>query len=93
MANESYSVADARQNLARLIRSAERGRAVRITRRGQPVAVLLSTSGYLALAGEAPSFLAAVDVVRERLGVERLGIGDEDFARLRNESPGREVPL
>ena len=93
MAEKSYSVAEARQNLARLIRSAERGRAVRITRRGKPVAVLLSASGYLALASEAPSFLEAVGAVRERLGVERLEIGDEDFVGLRDESPGREVPL
>jgi len=55
--------------------------------------VLLSASGYLALASEAPSFLEAVRAVRERLGVERLEIGDEDFVGLRDESPGSEVPL
>lgn len=93
MAGRSYSVAEARQNLARLIRDAERGRAVEITRRGQRVAVLLSASEYLALTGERPSFVAAVGAVRTRLDVEHLGIGDDDFTGLRDRSPGREVAL
>jgi prevent-host-death family protein len=93
VAEKTYSVAEARQNFARLIRSAERGRAIEITRRGEPVAVLLSAAEYLALTGERPFFVEALAVVRERLGVDDLGIGDEDFEGLRDESPGREVAL
>ena len=85
------SVAEARQNFARLIKRAEQGKAIEITRRGEPVAVLLSASEYLALTGERPSFVDAIDRVRDRLGVEGLGIGDEDFEGLRDEFPGREV--
>lgn len=87
------SVAEARQNFARLIQTAARGRVVEITRRGQPVAVLLSASHYLLLTGERPSFRAAVAAVRARRRIEQLGIGDEDFAGLRDESAGREVAL
>lgn len=93
MAGRRYSVAEARQSFARLIRAAERGRAVEITRRGEPVAVLVSASQYLALTGERPSFAQSVAAIRARLEVEHLGIGDEDFAGLRDESAGREVPL
>ncbi len=93
MAGKRYSVAEARQNFARLIRAAEHGRAVEITRRGEPVAVLLSASEYLALSGERPSFVQAIDAIRERLGVDRLGIGDEEFDELRDGLPGREVSL
>ncbi len=93
MAGKRYSVAEARQNFARLIRAAERGRAVEITRRGEPVAVLLSASEYLALSGERPSFVQAIDAIRERLDVDRLGIGDKEFDGLRDDSPGREVSL
>ena len=93
MASRRYSVAEARQNLARLIRDAERGRAVEITRRGQPVAVLLSASRYLDLTGEARSFVAAVATIRKRLDVDRLGIGNEEFEGLRDAAPGREVAL
>jgi prevent-host-death family protein len=93
MTEKTYSVAEARQNFARLIRSAERGKAIEITRRGQPVAVLLSAAEYLALTGERPLFVEALTSVRERLDVDGLGIGDEEFEGLRDESPGREVAL
>jgi prevent-host-death family protein len=91
MAATKVSVAEARQNFARLIRTAQQGRTIEITRRGEPVAVLLSASEYLVLTGERPSFVEAVDRVRERLGVDELGIGDEVFEGLRDGSPGREV--
>lgn len=93
MARTRYSVAEARQYFARLIRDAEQGRAVEITRRGEPVAVLLSAAEYLALTRERPPFVEALHRVRERLEVENLGIGDEEFEGLRDESPGREVAL
>jgi prevent-host-death family protein len=90
---KSFSVVEARQNFARLIQTAERGRVVEITRRGEPVAVVLSAAQYLALVGKGPSFKAAIDAIRARLGVNRLGIGDEDFAGLRDQASGREVSL
>ena len=93
MAEKTYSVAEARQNFARLIRSAEGGKAIEITRRGEPVAVLLSAAEYLALTGERPPFIEALHRLRERLEVEDLGIGDGEFEGLRDESPGREVAL
>ena len=93
MTRRNYSVAEARQNLPRLIRDAERGRAVQITRRGEPVAVLLSASGYRALKGEGPSFVASVRALRERQAVDRLGIGKEVFQGLRDGVPGRRVSL
>ena len=88
-----YSIAEAREQFTRLVRRVERGRAVEITRRGRPVAVLLSAAEYLQLAGERPPFLEAVRALRARLEVEALGIGDEDFAALRDPSPGRDVTL
>lgn len=93
MADKTYSVAEARQNFARLIRSAERGKAIEITRRGEPVAVLLSAAEYLALIGERAPFTEALHRLRERLEVEDLGIGNEEFEGLRGESAGREVAL
>lgn len=93
MGATKVSVAEARQNFARLIKRAEQGRAIEITRRGEPVAVLLSASEYLTLTGDRPSFVEATRRVRERLDVESLGIGEEDFQGLRDGSPGREVAL
>jgi prevent-host-death family protein len=93
MGSTRVSVAEARQNFARLIKSAQRGRAVEITRRGKPVAVLLAAADYMALTGQRPSFVQAVHEIRDRLGVEALGIGDDEFEGLRDESSGREVSL
>ncbi len=93
MGATKVSVAEARQNFARLIKRAEQGRAIEITRRGESVAVLLSASEYMVLRGDRPSFVEATRRVRERLDVESLGIGGEEFEGLREETPGREVSL
>lgn len=93
MTSTKVSVAEARQNFARLIKRAEHGNAIEITRRGERVAVLLSASQYAAITGERSSFIEAARQVRSRLGVESLGIGDAEFDGLREESPGREISL
>jgi prevent-host-death family protein len=93
MAASKVSVAEARRNFARLIKRAQQGKTIEITRRGEPVAVLLSASEYLAITGERPSFVGAMRQIRERLGVEALEIGDAEFEGLREESPGRDVSL
>jgi prevent-host-death family protein len=93
MAANKVSVAEARQHFARLIERAQQGKTIEITRRGEPVAVLLSASEYSAITGERPSFIDAMRQVRERLGVDELEIGDAEFEGLREESPGREISL
>jgi len=93
MASTRVSVAEARQHFARLIKRAQQGKAIEITRRGEPVAVLISAAEYSAITGERPSFIDAAKQVRERLGVDSLNIGDSDFDGLREQSPGRDVSL
>ena len=44
--NDAYSIAAAKNNLSGLVHAAEGGRPVRLTRRGKPVAVLISTEQY-----------------------------------------------
>jgi len=48
--SKSYSVAEARDRLASLIRRAEEGETVTVTRRGKPVARVLSEEAYRKLA-------------------------------------------
>jgi prevent-host-death family protein len=93
MAETKVSVAEARQHFARLIKRAQQGKTIEITRRGEPVAVLLSASAYSAITGERSSFIDAMNRVRERLGVDDLEIGDAEFEGLRGESPGRDISL
>jgi prevent-host-death family protein len=93
MQSIKVSVAEARQNFAHLIKRAEHGSAIEITRRGQSVAVLLSAAEYVAITGDRPSFIEAARQVRDRMGVDQLGIGDADVDGLRDRSPGREISL
>jgi len=54
-----YSVAEARDKLPALVHEAERGRPVRITRRGKRAAVLISEAEYRRSHGGAGGGLAA----------------------------------
>lgn len=44
--HEETSIREAKSSFIRLLREVEKGRAVRLTRRGKPVAVLLSDRQY-----------------------------------------------
>ncbi len=87
-----YSVAEARQQFSELLRRAERGRVLEITRRGRPVAVLVSAKEYAKLTGERASFRDAVANFRARVGEQDL-LPDEAFKDLRDESAGRDVAV
>ncbi len=87
------SVAEARQNFARIIERARRGDAIEITRHGEAVAVILSAREYETLTGARPSFSEAVRDVRERYRVEGLEIDDDVFEDLRDQGSGRKVDL
>jgi prevent-host-death family protein len=84
------SIADAKNHLPRLVQQVEAGGAVHITRRGRPVAVLLSEDEYGRLTGECPSFMEFLRRWRSEAGNE--GFADAgDFENLRDNSPCREV--
>lgn len=44
--DRDYSIAEAKNQFSALVHDAEQGQAVRLTRRGKPVAVLISTEQY-----------------------------------------------
>jgi prevent-host-death family protein len=85
-----HSIADVRRNLASVVRSVEKGAVVELTRRGEPVAVLLSARDYEGLAGRAGDLWEAIRGFRRTADLEQLGI--EDLYRdVRDRSPGRRV--
>jgi antitoxin Phd len=86
---EPVSVADARNHLTRLVRDVERGGPVPLSRRGKPVAVLISLEAYRELAGERTSFWAALSRFRRETDVAAARIGPDDLLRLRDRTPGR----
>ncbi len=90
---ESYSIADARDRLPSLVHEAEEGRPVRITRRGKPVAVLVSEREYERLTGAREDFWDSLNKFRASLAPGTLAGLKESLDDARDPSPGRDVVL
>lgn len=89
------SIADARSNLPQLIRDAEAGEAIELTRHGEPVAMIISCSTYDRLAAGRPqTFSEAYDEFTRKYDLEEFAVESDDvFAGLRDPDPGRDVDL
>jgi prevent-host-death family protein len=88
-----YSVAAARSSLPALIDQAEAGRTIELTRRGQPVAVVVSIRQFERLRGARPRFGDAYRHFLETHSLEEIGV-DRDFAASsREKGVGRKVSL
>jgi prevent-host-death family protein len=90
---KSYSIAEARNDLPGVIHDVERGGPVKITRRGKPVAVLISIQEYDRLAVSRPSFADAYEAWKAGVDFAEVAVEPDHFAGLRDRSPGREVKL
>jgi prevent-host-death family protein len=88
-----YSVAEARSSLPRIIDQAESGLGVELTRRGKPVAVVISLREFERLRGERPRFGAAYRHFLETHSLKEVGVDDDYFASGRERGSGREVLL
>jgi len=64
---------------------------VEITRRGKPVAVLLSLREFQRLNSPEKRFWSAYEAFRDTFDLASLAITPEIFDGLRDQSPGREV--
>ena len=89
----SYSIAEARDQLARIVHDVEAGERVEITRRGQAVAALVPLADYQRIAGDAPSFSGAIAAFRAAERPERYDVSDDVFEGTRDRSTGREPAL
>lgn len=80
------SIAEAKNQLTRLIHQAERGDAVHITRRGRPVAVLLSEAEYARLSRGTtrPTFWEAIQAMRADPDFEPVDLQPEEIASWRD---------
>jgi prevent-host-death family protein len=88
-----YSIAQARAALPAIVDQAEAGQEVELTRRGKPVAAVISARELARLRGRAVSFGAAYRGFLERHALAEVGL-DEDFAAsVRDTAPGRRVRL
>jgi len=90
---KQYSIAEARASLPSIVDQAEAGHEIELTRRGRPVAVVMSLREFERLQGGRASF---GDVYRRFLQEHRpheLGMDDDVFASTRDRTTGRKVVL
>lgn len=90
---DQYSIAEARHNLAALVRRLEKQSTIEITRRGKPVAVLMSLQEYQRLSAERVGFWTAYSDFIEDVNLADLNIEPGVFAGVRSSEPGREIDL
>jgi prevent-host-death family protein len=91
--SRSYSIAEARSRLPSIVDEAESGIEVELTRRGQPVAVLVSRREFERLRGKRLHFREAYRKFLERHSLEEIG-GEGDLAHsTRDRTTGRKVSL
>ena len=92
--SDRHSIAEARRNLPALIREAENGKEVELTRRGEPVAMLISHRAFKHLISIRRGFVAAYRDFTSNIDVSNLELNpDELFGYVREETGGRDIRL
>ena len=91
---KQHSIAEARSSLPSLVREAESGKTVELTRRGKPVAVLIGQRQYERLTSKFSNFHEAYEGFTRAFDLDELALDPEElFAKARDDSRGREVDL
>lgn len=88
-----YSIADARANLPSLIDEVEGGKEVELTRRGKPVAIVLSRRVYDRMHPGGPRFGDLYRAFLQRYSLSDIGIEAKLLKNLRDRGEGRRVDL
>jgi prevent-host-death family protein len=91
--SQRYSIAEARSCLPSLVDQAEAGVEVELTRRGQPVAVLVSRREFDRLRGRRLHFGDAYRTFLEKHSLEEIGVEDDFATSTRDRTTGRKVSL
>lgn len=92
--SKRYSIAEARDNLAAILYELEQEKSIEITRRGQPVAVLISKASFDRMSTPQQGFWSAYEAFQQRVNLSELNINpDEVWGNIRDQSHGRRVDL
>ena len=91
--SQRYSIAEARSRLPKIVDQAEAGVEIELTRRGQPVAVVVSHREFERLQGKRLHFRDAYRKFLKTHSLQEIGV-DDDFAEsVRDRITGRKVSL
>ena len=93
MMAQRYTIAEARSRLPSIVDEAEAGVEVELTRRGQPVAVVVSLREFDRLRGKRRHFADAYRKFLETHSLEEIGVEDEFALSTRDRASGRKVNL
>jgi prevent-host-death family protein len=91
--SKRYSIAEARHNLAAIVHELEVMPHIELTRRGEPVAILLSIDEFRRLSANETRFWDAYVTFRDAVKLPELQLELEIFDGVRDRSSGREVHL
>ncbi|HEX7481570.1 MAG TPA: type II toxin-antitoxin system Phd/YefM family antitoxin [Polyangiales bacterium] len=88
-----YSIAEARSNLPTIVDQAEAGQEIELTRRGKPVAVVVSLRELERLRGDRPRFSDAYKRFLKTHPLREVGLDEGFFDSAREGDAGRKVAL
>jgi prevent-host-death family protein len=88
-----YSIAEARTNLPSIVDQAEAGQEIELTRRGKPVAVVVSLRELERLRGERVPFGEAYRRFLKTHALRDVGVDSSFLESARDRDPGRKVSL
>ena len=90
---KQYSIAEARISLPRIVDRAEAGFSIELTRRGKPVAVVISLPAFERLQGGRAQFSDKYKNFLKKHSLKKAGLDAGFAASLRATGVGREVRL
>jgi prevent-host-death family protein len=91
--HDEISIAEAKNKLPSIIHRVEKGPYIKLTRRGKPVAILLSIKEYEWLSQKKTGLWEALSKFREQVKEINADITDSEFEDLRDADPGRKVEI
>ena len=91
--SKRYSIAEARSNLPTIVDQAEAEAEVELTRRGKPVAVLISHRQLERLRSGRPRFADVYRAFLRKHSLREVGIENDFFRAAREKDAGRKVSL
>lgn len=86
-----YSIAEARNRFAEIVQNLRHVSRVEVTRRGRPVAILMSVEEFERLSADSVTFTSAYAAFRKTVDLAQEGIEPGVFDGVRDSSPGREM--
>jgi len=91
--SKRYSIAEARSNLPTIVDQVEEGHEIELTRRGKPVAAVISLRELARLRGERAPFGESYQRFLRAHVLEDVGIDEGFFIAARTTEAGRKVKL